>query len=114
MLPRYLRPRNTNMPGEVTSVMGFRRSVFWPYLQLMRPPNLVTANADVLAGFAVAGLPRFDLLPWLLVATTCLYAGGVVLNDVFDARLDACERPERPIPSGRVAVRSAAVFGTVL
>ncbi len=44
----------------------------------------------------------------------CLYAGGVVLNDFFDRRLDAIERPERPIPSGRVAAASAAALGTTL
>ena len=44
----------------------------------------------------------------------CLYAGGVVLNDVFDAELDQVERPERPIPSGIVQKQFAAFFGAVL
>ena len=35
----------------------------------------------------------------------------MVLNDVFDRRVDAVERPERPLPSGRVAVSHAAVLG---
>lgn len=89
-------------------------AALWPYLRLMRPPNLVTASADVLAGFAAGGLAAPQKLPWLLLATTVLYAGGVVLNDVFDARLDALERPERPIPSGHVTRRAAGVFGGVL
>ncbi len=84
------------------------------YLRLTRPANVVTAIADVLAGFAVAGLRSPAHLPWLLAATTALYAGGVVLNDVFDARLDSLERPERPIPSGRVTRPKAAMFGAVL
>lgn len=102
------------------------------YLELIRPANVVTAFADILAGFAAAGaLGRLlgttvrgapvglapagvsDLV-WLLLATAGLYAGGVVLNDVFDAELDARERPERPIPSGRVPRPHAAVFGAVL
>ena len=82
-----------------------------PFLQLLRPANVVTALADVLAGFAVAGLENPGVLPWLLCSTCCLYAGGVVLNDVFDRDLDARERPERPIPSGRVAVAAAAWLG---
>jgi 4-hydroxybenzoate polyprenyltransferase len=52
-------------------------------------------------------------LSMLLVATTGLYGGGVVFNDVFDASLDAEERPERPIPSGRVSRSAAAWFGAV-
>ncbi len=80
-------------------------------LQLIRPGNVATALADVLAGFAVAGLTEVRTLPWLLLATACLYAGGITLNDVFDRHLDARERPERPIPSGRVSVRTASWLG---
>src|SRR4029079_18735771 len=65
----------------------------------------------VLAGYAIAGWPHPSAQPWLLVATACLYGGGVVLNDFFDRHLDRIERPERPIPSGRVSPATAAVFG---
>jgi 4-hydroxybenzoate polyprenyltransferase len=82
------------------------------WLQLVRPANLVTAAADACAGFALA-LPAAPpaALPWLVGASVCLYAGGVVLNDVADAALDARERPERPIPSGCVARAPAALVG---
>lgn len=86
----------------------------WPYLQLMRPANLVTAAADVLAGFAAAGRAEPAALPWLLAAGVCLYGGGVVLNDWFDRSLDAVERPERPLPSGRVPAGQAALLGFAL
>lgn len=96
----------------------------WAYLELLRPPNLVTALADVLAGAAVAGM-GFSFgahslsvdplaLGGVLIATVGLYGGGVVLNDVFDAPLDADERPARPIPSGRASRFGAAVFGGLL
>ncbi len=84
------------------------------YLELLRPPNVMTAMADVLAGYAVAGLGNGRALPWLLASTAGLYAGGVVLNDFFDRRLDAVERPERPIPSGRVPASHAAGLGAAL
>ena len=84
------------------------------YLELLRPPNVVTAIADVLAGYAVAGRGQPGMLPWLIAATIGLYAGGVVLNDFFDRDVDAVERPERPIPSGRVSARGAGVLGAML
>lgn len=91
------------------------------FLELTRPANVVTAFADILAGFAAAGAlltglgdaPIGDLVS-LLLATAGLYAGGVVFNDVFDARIDALERPERPIPSGRVKRTEAGAFGAAL
>ena len=90
------------------------RNKTWPYLQLMRPANLVTAAADILAGYAAAGLPGVRSLVLLVVASIGLYGGGVVLNDVFDAKLDAAERPERPIPSGRASIRNASLLGVLL
>lgn len=87
----------------------------------MRPANLVTAVADVLAGISLAMLaggasPLSTGQPiWLLLVSTMgLYGGGVVLNDVFDAELDAVERPERAIPSGRVTLQQASALGTGL
>lgn len=85
------------------------------YFQLMRPPNIPTAWADILAGYAIAGSNApINSLFWLLLATTGLYGGGVVFNDVFDAELDAEERPERPIPRGAVSSQEATILGGFL
>ncbi len=88
------------------------------YLQLMRPANITTAWADILLGCAAAGTVREGVglatIGWLILATTGLYGGGVVYNDVCDAQLDAVERPERPIPSDRVPLSGAIALGTIL
>lgn len=86
----------------------------------MRPANIITAFADILAGVTIAAgalisadLP-FSEIGWLLLSTFGLYGGGVVLNDFFDADLDAEERPERAIPSGRISVFAAGLIGFLL
>lgn len=92
------------------------------YAQLTRPANVVTAVSDVIAGAAIATLYldgggvawSLGAMLWVCLSTMGLYAGGVVYNDVFDAKLDAEERPERPIPSGRVSLNKAAIFGALL
>ena len=91
----------------------------WAYLQLVRPANITTAWADILlgaaaGGFMVNGSLNLSTLGWLILATTGLYGGGVVFNDVCDAELDAVERPERPLPSGKVSLKNATLLGTVL
>ncbi|SFP77691.1 4-hydroxybenzoate polyprenyltransferase [Pseudarcicella hirudinis] len=86
----------------------------------MRPANIVTAVADILAGISIAGFSfSWDESSWkpillLIIATKGLYGGGIVFNDVFDANLDAVERPERPIPSGRASLKGATILGTIL
>jgi 4-hydroxybenzoate polyprenyltransferase len=99
------------------------------YLKLTRPANILTAIADILMGFAAAGaiaeISFTHILPlqnpflvenlfWLVIATSTLYGGGVVFNDVFDAKLDQKERPERPIPSGYASIRGASIIGALL
>ncbi len=85
-----------------------------PWIQLIRPSNVLTAISDVLAGVALAclflnvDLPAQSNLLLITLSSMLLYTGGIVLNDVFDAKLDATERPERPIPSGKVKQASAA------
>jgi 4-hydroxybenzoate polyprenyltransferase len=76
-------------------------------------PNVFTAVADVAMGYIVT---HGDLQPvWqfaLLASASCLlYLSGMVLNDVFDVEVDARDRPERPIPSGRVSLRAATAVG---
>jgi 4-hydroxybenzoate polyprenyltransferase len=80
------------------------------YLELVRLPNLFTAMADPMGGYLFVGgdSSRVGVLAALCMASLCLYAAGTALNDACDAERDARERPERPIPSGRIT-RSAAI-----
>ncbi len=103
------------------STTTIKSQSFWAYLQLMRPANIITAWADILLGFAAAGAVTAEIsnldfvaLGWLILATTGLYGGGVVFNDVCDAELDAIERPERPLPSGKASLSGAIALGTIL
>ncbi|GIW87007.1 MAG: hypothetical protein KatS3mg108_1331 [Isosphaeraceae bacterium] len=79
------------------------------YLRLVRLPNVLTAAADGLAGWLIAGGPLDRLDRWVpvLLASMSLYAGGIVLNDLCDLEVDRQERPERPLPSGAVGLGPA-------
>ncbi len=86
------------------------------YLQLIRLPNIFTAAADSLAGGLLVTGSLYDLeqgLP-LILASASTYAGGIVLNDVFDFETDRIERPGRPLPSGRIGRPFAALVGAAL
>lgn len=93
-----------------------RDSQLLAFAQLMRLPNVFTSFADIcMAGAAtgaILGSPGTFLLA--LMASGCLYLAGMVFNDVFDRAEDAKARPFRPIPSGRVSVRTAWLLGAIL
>src|SRR5919106_4234732 len=81
-------------------------------LRLGRVSNLPTVWINTLTGIVLAGgaLASPLTLP-LLLAFSLFYVGGMYLNDAFDARIDAIERPERPIPSGAISARAVFAAG---
>lgn len=83
------------------------------YLRLCRLPNVFTALSDVMMGYLVARQSFAPLAPFAccLAASAALYTAGMVLNDVCDREIDARERPERPLPSGRIPVATATWLG---
>jgi hypothetical protein len=86
------------------------------YAQLLRIPNVFTAVADIAMGGMLAGGLQVDWRAWalLMLASALLYLAGMVLNDVFDYELDCVERPERPLPSGRISLSTARRLGWTL
>jgi len=85
------------------------------WARLLRLPNLLTAVADVGAGLALTGgLVSVGHAALLLTAGPCLYGGGIVLNDWCDRRVDASERPGRPLPAGLVSPVAALAVAALL
>jgi 4-hydroxybenzoate polyprenyltransferase len=80
-----------------------------PYLQLFRISNVFTVPPDIIVGFLAVsiyfgssiGFSVSDLVT-LIFSSVFLYIGGLVLNDLFDIKVDRLERPNRPLPSGRI------------
>ena len=88
------------------------------WLQLVRLPNLLTVPGDLLAGFLLA--PTSSPLDWgqfLLLALPAglfLYMAGLILNDLFGYAKDKRDRPERPLPAGKISRENAAAAAMVL
>lgn len=85
-----------------------------PILRLLRVGTLFSPAADVVASAAILGLPWSPELVRATVASVLLYAGGMVWNDIADRRVDAVQRPERPLPRGDLSLAFALLLGTAL
>ncbi|WP_433217777.1 SCO3242 family prenyltransferase [Dactylosporangium sp. CS-047395] len=81
--------------------------------ELVRAPAALSVPGDIIAGAAAAK----DLGPrtaGLAGASVLLYWAGMAANDWADREVDARERPERPIPSGRISAGAALGVATGL
>jgi 4-hydroxybenzoate polyprenyltransferase len=96
---------------------GESRAALW--LELARPFTLVAPALGVVSGAitAAGALPRdrwtltlvtFTAIGALMAAV--LNAGNNTLNQIYDLEIDRINKPQRPLPSGRLSVRDAWIF----
>lgn len=85
-------------------------------LDLVRPVNCVMIGFAVIVGAFVSkpsSIPFVQLaLGFLTGLFLCAYSMAV--NDIYDLEVDRVNRPERPIPSGRVSVQEAYRLSVVV
>jgi len=94
--------------------MEARRSL-GGYLELARVGNAVAAGVLTFVGsFVAGGLDSPTAVALAVTATAAATAAGNAVNDYFDRDVDAVNRPDRPIPSGRVPARAAATYAAAL
>ena len=98
------------------------------YLELMRYGNCLMAGfaaiigtliafnilaSDALSIYSPGKFPFFDS-GLVFLAVFLISGAGNTVNDYFDIRIDSINRPERPIPSGRVKLKEALYFSYLL
>jgi geranylgeranylglycerol-phosphate geranylgeranyltransferase len=98
------------------------------YLELMRYKNCLMAGFAAVIGtliaFNILASDAHSLYPpgnfpvsdaGLVFLVVFLVSGaGNAVNDYFDIKIDSINRPERPIPSGRVKLKEAFYFSYLL
>ncbi|MFA6816227.1 MAG: UbiA family prenyltransferase [Lentisphaeria bacterium] len=91
-----------------------KESPLHAWLEIVRPPDLLTIPGDFLAGMAVTAVltgvfpAGWRIFPGIL-SVLCLYVFGVINNDICDETKDHFKHPERPIPSKRISIRDAMI-----
>ena len=95
------------------------------YLRLIRSGNctmaaiaatigvLIVYNILISGGFAGIAFPFFESI--LVFLTVFLITGaGNAINDYYDIDIDRINKPDRPIPSGRIGLSTALYFSLAL
>jgi len=85
-------------------------------LDLIRPVNCVMIGFAVIVGAFVS---KPSSMAWLQLALgfftgffICAYSMSV--NDIYDLEVDRVNRPDRPVPSGRISVQQASRLSLVM
>jgi geranylgeranylglycerol-phosphate geranylgeranyltransferase len=86
------------------------------YILLLRPSNFIITVASVFVSCLLAGGNSGQSFAMILasLAAGLIGGGGMVVNDIFDIEIDRVNKPARPLPSGVVSPRSAALFYALL
>ncbi len=74
-------------------------------LELLRYKNCAMAGLAAVIGVAIAYSVTHGTITWMPLVFFCVFiitGAGNAINDYFDAGIDAINRPDRPLPSGRV------------
>ncbi len=83
------------------------------YLEILRPGNALMAVIAIFLMIFISG--NFTLNPFIACIVVFVITGaGNSINDYFDYRIDAINKPDRPIPSGRISRKIAGVYSSSL
>jgi len=83
-------------------------------LTITRPVNSLVAGLAALLGYIVATGTLAPVSLLLVPIVFSITAGGNVFNDLCDLEIDRINRPDRPLPSGRVTPEAAGILAASL
>ncbi|KUG21013.1 MAG: geranylgeranylglycerol-phosphate geranylgeranyltransferase [Methanomicrobiaceae archaeon] len=82
--------------------------------RITRPTNAIVAGLAAVLGYLIATGTVTPIALLLIGVVACVTAAGNVLNDVYDIEIDRINRPDRPLLSGQVSLRSARLSAALL
>ena len=89
------------------------------YLKIIRPLNGVMSAIAVYIAALISGaitLSALFAMPVLFaMLVVFLISGfGMIVNDIYDIEIDKINKPNRPLPSGKISMRNAKIYSIVL
>ncbi|MFW9771848.1 MAG: geranylgeranylglycerol-phosphate geranylgeranyltransferase [Candidatus Heimdallarchaeota archaeon] len=84
-------------------------------IEILRPINDIMGSFTVVIGILNTRIDiPVDLIIINIILGAITYffiaASGMVINDIYDIEIDKINRPQRPIPSGRISIHQAKII----
>lgn len=84
-------------------------------VRLTRPRNCVLTGISVWVGAVTSAAPNASFeVALAAIGAAAIAASGNGMNDVIDQEVDRCNRPDRPLPSGRLSAGAALAISATL
>src|SRR5690606_21093184 len=120
---RYPRQRpielHHDLHGRGARAGGLAHARMREYIQLARPFTLIAPALGFFSG-SVTAIGAVPAEPWTWAVWTPALIGALMaavlnaasnaLNQIYDLEIDRVNKPARPLPSGRLSIRSAWTF----
>lgn len=118
LVARRQAPVAVVAPAPRAEARSERPSLISDYLSLTKPKVISLLLVTTLAAMYIteAGAPSLWLVFWTMVGGYLAAGGAGAINCAFDRDIDINmgRTSRRPVPSGRIAPRSAFIFGLIL
>lgn len=84
-----------------------------PYIEILRPGNALMGAISIIL---IAIIDKTISIPIILAMIAVFFetAAGNVINDYFDYKIDLINKPNRPIPSGRISLKNGRNYAYLL
>ena len=82
------------------------------FVKIIRPLNCFITFIAIFVGavFCSKGSLNIGIIVLASISGALTAAAGNVINDIFDLEIDKINRPERPLPKGKISKNEATVF----
>ena len=86
------------------------------YLEVIRPLNCLMAALAVYIATVIAGGSFYpaDIVIYGMASVFLICGAGMIINDYFDTDIDRINKPDRPLPAGRIKKNIALSYSAVL
>ncbi len=85
------------------------------YIKITRPLNVLISFISIGIGALVSGSFHWSInLLFAGLTAALITAGANIINDIFDIEIDRINKPDRPLPAGKISLIGAKVLFAVL
>ena len=83
-------------------------------IEIIRPLNVILSLTAVIISSYLVNAMNSPLLPHVCLVVICFGSASNILNDVLDIHIDAINRPDRVLTSGRLRIWDAIILMSIL